>query len=98
MSKERELLLKKEKMERLKQKVKKVRKLIHVYKKMKYKLNDSFYNLTRVNPRKITDPKKYSVYLNSFVNRYRYPDNNYNYNYNNGNGNNLRALLRRFGR
>jgi hypothetical protein len=96
MPTERELLLKKEKMERLKKEVRRVRKLIHMYKRMKYKLNDSFYNLTRVNPRKITDPKKYSAYLNSFVNRYRYPDNNNNYN--NDNGNNLRALLRRYRR
>ena len=95
MSKERELLLKKEKMERLKKEVRRVRKLIHMYKRMKYKLNDSFYNLTRVNPRKITDPKKYSAYLNSFVNRYRYPDNN---NSVNNNSNNMRELLRRYRR
>ena len=78
----------------LKRDIPKLQQLIRQYKHVKSILDDSFYKVIRVNPRRFQNPRNYQDYLERYVNKIRYRENNNREN-NNENENNVR---RYFGR
>jgi len=82
----------------LKQGIPKLQQLIRQYKHVKSVLDDSFYKVTRVNPRRFQNPRNYQDYLEKYVNKIRYRENNSNENNNNENNSNETNLRRYFGR
>ena len=69
----------------LRQSLPKLEKLIKQYKYVKSVLDDSFYKVTRVNPRRLQTPRNYQDYLEKYVNKIRYRENNNSENNNNEN-------------
>jgi hypothetical protein len=77
----------------LKHSIPKLQRLLQQYKKVKSVLDDSFYKVTRINPRRLQTPRNYQDYLEKYVNQFRYNENNNREN-NNSNNNNVRRYFR----
>jgi hypothetical protein len=75
----------------LRQSLPKLQLLIKQYKHVKSVLDDSFYKVTRVNPRRLQTPRNYQDYLEKYVNKIRYRENN---NSENNNENNYSRYVR----
>ena len=76
----------------LKRDIPKLQQLIRQYKHVKSILDDSFYKVIRVNPRRFQNPRNYQDYLEKYVNKIRYRENNNNEN--NNNENNIGRYIR----